>query len=330
LHSGIPGNFAASAGWAIPVAVRLYDDCGERVTNGRVVLRFSNGDPALPLRLTDAGTASYAGTWVPGRPAPQITITAEATASPLPDATVELVGSVESNRVPSIERTGVLHQFNPQPGGPLAPGNVIQVLGSDLASTTTLAEAPLPTTLNGVTIIVAGAPIPISFVSPTQVNAQLPFGLSPGTPYQVIIGAGNAIVPPTTITINGVEPGISTNADGSAVALHENGDVITTDSPALPGEVISIYLAGLGKTEPDVPAGEASPADPIAVVATPVNASLDDRPIDVVAAALSPGLVGLYQVRIAIPADQAAGSYQLIVTQNDREANRSTLPVGSR
>jgi uncharacterized protein (TIGR03437 family) len=330
VHSGIPGNFSASTGWALPVAVRLYDDCGERVPGGRVVLRFSNGDPSLPLRLTEAATATYAGTWVPGRSAAQITITADASAPPMPDSATELVGSVQANRVPVVERGGVLHQFNPQPGGPLAPGTVIQIFGSDLAPSSTVAEAPLPSTLNGVTVIIAGSAVPLSFVSPTQVNAQLPFGLTPGTPYQVIVGAGNAIIPPTTVAINSVEPGVAANIDGSTVALHENGDSITTASPALPGETISVFLGGLGRTTPDVPAGTASPADPLATVVSPVSASLDDRGVDVISANLSPGLVGVYQVRLTIPADMTAGNKTLVIIQNDREANRTTIPVSAQ
>jgi uncharacterized protein (TIGR03437 family) len=162
------------------------------------------------------------------------------------------------------------------------------------------------------------------------VNAQLPFGLNPGTPYQVIVGAGNAIIPPTTLAINSVEPGVAANTDGSTVALHENGDSITANSPALPGETISVFLGGLGRTTPDVPAGTASPADPLATVVSPVSASLDDRGVNVISANLSPGLVGVYQVRLTIPADMTAGNKTLVIIQNDREANRTTIPIGSR
>ena len=61
-----------------------------------------------------------------------------------------------------------------------------------------------------------------------------------------------------------------------------------------------------------------------------LHAHLVENGVDVISANLSPGLVGVYQVRLTIPADMTAGNKTLVIIQNDREANRTTIPVSAQ
>src|SRR6202040_4127367 len=65
VQTGLANSFAAPAGWPTSLAVRLVDDCGSPVPNGQGVATFSNGDPALAMKLTDPNNAIYSATWSP-------------------------------------------------------------------------------------------------------------------------------------------------------------------------------------------------------------------------------------------------------------------------
>jgi uncharacterized protein (TIGR03437 family) len=54
--------------------------------------------------------------------------------------------------------------------------------------------------------------------------------------------------------------------------------------------------------EPAVPTGEAAPATPLSYPAGPVEATIGGRPARVAFAGLTPGLVGVLQVNLEVPA----------------------------
>ncbi len=326
-HTGLTGNFSSPVAWPTPLAVRVADDCGEAVRSAQVVASFSNGDPPLPLRLADPAAGVYSATWAPVGSARQLTITATASAPDFAPATAELIGAVTANRAPAVGRSGVLHAFFPQVGGPVAPGALVEILGQNLAASEATATLPAPDTLNGVTVLISGRPAPLLFVSPTQINAQVPFGLAPETPHTVLVATGAALAMPQPLPLNAVQPGIASEADALAVALRADGTPVTRANPARPGELVSLFMAGLGTTEPEVAAGAVSPEDPPALVVTPVTARVDGREAAVSFAGLAPGLVGVYRVTIEVPAETSAGVHEVAIEQGGIVSNVVRLPV---
>jgi uncharacterized protein (TIGR03437 family) len=314
--------------WPVPLSVLLVNDCGQAVTNGQVVATFSNGDPPLILTATDTVTGNYTATWTPGSAAQQVTITAVATATGFPAASAVISGQVTPNIAPLLTPNGTINAFaiSAEPGVPLAPGTIVQIYGSNLAAQTVTASAiPLPTGLNQTSVIIGGMAAPLYFVSPGQINAQVPFELTAGNPYQVVVNANNALSTPNPIQLTADSPGIAQYAAGQVIAQHLNFSLVTETAPAAPGEIIMIYVAGMGLTNQTVPSGTASPQ---ANVLDAVTLTLGGAPVtNVIYAGLTPTVVGLYQIDFQVPAGAPNGDLQLVLTQTSGVSNSSIVPV---
>jgi uncharacterized protein (TIGR03437 family) len=320
-------NFSVAALWPVPLQIRLSDDCGNAVLNGQIVATFSNGDPPLPMPLTDAVNGFYSATWTPRKPASQVNVTARVSAPGLAPATAEISGAVLPNSAPSLAPASVLHVFNPQVGAPLAPGAIVQIYGSNFASLAAQpASVPLPVVLNGTSVMVGGIAAPLYYVGPGQIDAQIPFELSGAGEYDVVISVNGALTGPQTIQMSPAIPGLAVYNDGSVIAQHQDGSLINRMSPAVPGEYAVLYLAGMGATDNPVATGFGSPGTPLAHPTLTPSLTIGGAPVAVLFAGLTPGLVGLYQINFQIPAT-ASGALDLAVSQGGIVSNSTVLPV---
>lgn len=327
-QTGLVSNFSQPAAWPTPLAILLSDDCGSPVGNGQVVATFSNGDPPLALTASNAAMGMYSGTWTPRSAASTVTITAKASATGLAAASTVISGQVAPNKAPLLTPNATLHVFDPLIGGALSPGNIVQIYGQYLAAQTLVAPAiPQPTALGGTSVIIGGVKVPIYFVSSGQINAQVPFELVAGKKYQILISANGALTTPDTIQLAGDSPGIAAFATGAIIAQHLDGSLVTEAAPAKPAEIIIFYLAGLGLTDNPVTTGDASPGT---VLARPVDmpvVTINGAAAPILFGGLTPGLVGLYQINMAVPSDAPDGDLQLVVSQNGVQSNATILPV---
>jgi minor extracellular serine protease Vpr len=102
----------------------------------------------------------------------------------------------------------------------------------------------------------------------------------------------------------------------------------TPANPAARGEVVVIYCSGLGRTQPTANVGEAAPSSPPASALAPVTVTIGGRPATVQFAGLTPGLVGLYQVNVVVPADApAGGTVPVVVTAGGAASASVTMAV---
>ncbi|MDE3197432.1 MAG: DVUA0089 family protein, partial [Acidobacteriota bacterium] len=323
-ETGLASNFAQPASWPTPLAIKLVNDCGIAVVNGNVTATFSNGDPPLPLSATDSSSGIYSGTWTPRRASSQVTITANAAASGYPAATALITGQVNPNNAPVLTPGATLHVFDPLVGAALGPGNIVQIYGQYLAARTATAPSiPLPSDLGGTSVIIGGKQAPIYFVSPGQINAQVPFELAPGKKYQILISANGALTTPDSIQLGDVSPGIAALGGGMIIAQHLDGSLVTSSSPAKPGEYVVFYMAGLGLTDTPVASGAASPGTDLAHPVDPPSLSLNGENVPILFGGLTPGLVGLYQINFQVPGGIPDGDLPLIVTQDGVESNQT-------
>ncbi len=175
-------------------------------------------------------------------------------------------GSALFGQAPTI--TGVSNSASGAPA--IESGSWVSIYGTGLAATTRPWQASdfsgnnLPTTLDGVSVLIDGKKAAISYVSPGQLNVQAPTDTATGAvPVQVTNSFGTAT---GTATLQNYSPAFFTFQTRYAAAVHNSDGVYVapagsfgsaaTSRPAQPGETLQIYATGFGPTTPAVPAGQ--------------------------------------------------------------------------
>ena len=109
-------------------------------------------------------------------------------------------------------------------------------------------------------------------------------------------------------------PQVAIASGGAAVAHASDFALVTATNPASPGELLSLFVAGLGPTFPRVDPGKPFPSSPLAVVTSPVEVRVNGKPAEVLGAEGFPGAVDGYQVNFRLPADTLKGLASLQVS----------------
>jgi len=96
-------------------------------------------------------------------------------------------------------------------------------------------------------------------------------------------------------------PAIFVNPDGSglAIAQRSDGSLISPDSPAAAGDVVTVFATGLGAVNGTAIAGT-PPVAPIPVKAR-IQCMLGGVSAEVISAALDTGYPGLYRILLRVP-----------------------------
>jgi uncharacterized protein (TIGR03437 family) len=176
--------------------------------------------------------------------------------------------------------------------------------------------------MSGSTVTVNDEPIPILYASHNQINVQFPFHAAGRVTLRVTSANGAS---QAQVNIAPVSPGIFFSADNRIPAvLHLDGQRVTPEYPAQPGEFLQVFMTGLGKVDGEVTAG--TPAPPLRVLA-PVSAAFGIFPAKVDYAGLAPGFAGLYQVNLQVPFSISDGSYLLRIEAGGVSSNSAFVPV---
>lgn len=193
----------------------------------------------------------------------------------------------------------------------LAPNAIATIYGTDLAfstraaTSTDIVKGALPTQLDGVGVWINAMPCSLFYISPTQINFLVPYQITSSI-VSVIVARDGVAGPAVDIQLSSTSPGLFLWGDNNPVAVHLDGQLISSLSPAAPGEVIVIYAAGLGRTVPDTSGGHlATAAFPI-YYASQLQVLLDGTatpPGSILYAGLAPGFAGLYQINLTVPLD---------------------------
>lgn len=325
-------NFTLSVGWPAAMRTQVIDDCGQLVSTATVVASFTNGDPALVL--TSLKDGRYIGTWVPTKEGQQVGITVRALAAGLAEAKIQMQGVVgaAAGTLPQAFRNGLVHAASYAKFAPLAPGSIFSLFGRNLATSTSAASGvPLPKELGDARVTLGGVAVPLFYAGAGQVNGQVPFELTSGAKPSVVVTVKGVAAPPDEITLAEVQPGIFTvdqSGSGQGAILDASYKLVSPASPAKAGDIVQVFCTGLGRTDPPVTSGAASPSSPAATVVNAVTATIAGINAPVQFAGLAPGFVGLYQVNVQVPAGVAAGSaLPLVLTQAGVSSNTVTLAI---
>ena len=103
-------------------------------------------------------------------------------------------------------------------------------------------------------------------------------------------------------------PQVVTTANGPAVTHSSDFSLVTASKPAAAGEILSLFVTGLGPTVPSVDPGQPFPASPPAVVNSPVSVTVNGESAEVIAAVGFRGAIDGYQVNFRVPSDAAKGT----------------------
>src|SRR5262249_8513092 len=119
----------------------------------------------------------------------------------------------------------------------------------------------------------------------------------------------------------------SAYGDWDALAIHEDWSAfIGSANPARPNEIVHLFGTGFGRVDPQPADGAPPPAHPLARTIIPVACQAfgaDNTPLDipVLYSGLAPGLVGVYQMDVRLPASNLRSSVQLACAGEGDNAN---------
>jgi uncharacterized protein (TIGR03437 family) len=212
--------------------------------------------------------------------------------------------------------TGVTNAGSFQTG--LAPATWVSIFGTGLASTTytwqssDFTDGKLPTSLQGVSVMVNGNPAYVEYISPTQINVLVPDSTTVGS-VTVQVTANQAVSNSMAAQQQQFSPSFFTVGASTVAAVHANGTLVSTSSPAAPGEEIVLYGTGFGPTNPATSTGQLVTTS--AALANTVQFTIGGVTLAPSSVEFA-GLVeaGLYQFNVTVPASLKSGDAAVVAT----------------
>ncbi len=210
---------------------------------------------------------------------------------------------------------------------PVAPGGLVNVMGSNLSLTNiATSQVPAPTAFGQSCLTVNGVALPLLLVSSTQINAQLPFTLDGNS--QMTLRTPGGVSNNLNFTILPTAPSVFRTADQSPSVYRGNGALVSDANPVQAGDELVIYATGLGKTNPLVATGAGAPPNAVAMVQPRVV--LGGTPLGVDFAGLSAGAVGVYEIHVSVPSGVAGGEGVPLTINQGGSSTTVNLQVASQ
>jgi uncharacterized protein (TIGR03437 family) len=272
-------------------------------------LLFSSFADGSSLALNATGSVYLAGSTslpvLPKRPAglyagPTSAFLAKIDPAPNPSVVINSIVNVsisENTYVP------------PYPGGAVAPGELVRIEGHNLGPATKVdaqldSTGRLPFATANTQVLFDKSPAPLISVQDTAVVCFVPFEVSPAGQVAQLTLTSNGQ------TSNSVRVAVTASLPEILAVANQDGTANSATNPALQGSVISVYVTGLGQTNPAGVDGQVNTSN-AAVPLAPVNPYVGGiaTPPQFVGAAV--GMVaGITQVNLQVPAGKypASGS----------------------
>jgi uncharacterized protein (TIGR03437 family) len=136
--------------------------------------------------------------------------------------------------------------------------------------------------------------------------------------------------PEITVTLADAAPALFPIAGGYAIATDPAGKLLTADAPAHAGDIVVIYLTGLGRTSPNPAMGEIPSYAASMVAFASLKVTLNDVAVDpmlIKYAGLTPGSAGLYQINLELPREIGSDPEIRVTAGNPAAQTGLKLPV---
>jgi uncharacterized protein (TIGR03437 family) len=236
----------------------------------------------------------------------------------------------QMDTVPYIAPAGVRNAAGDTPSSAVAPGSIITIFGENLSPTLEVGRVnPLSQAIAGVTVTVDDRILGLLFVSPKQINAQVPSNLPDGD-YTLAVHSTTQADVSATFTVRRDAPGLffqSADSQQYAIALHEDGSLVTPENPAKAGETLALLGTGFGPYKGIVIDGF-FPPEPAPVLMDSVTVSAGDQSPVQASAGAALGYTGVAATKFRVPDGLPAGAnVALKVTVNGTDSNTVTLPI---
>ena len=224
---------------------------------------------------------------------------------------------------PLISSVSMVGQNAPPANAALAPGALVTLAGANLGASGQASTVPLPRNLAGTFVAVEGVRAPLFTTSSGQIEIQIPGDLPAGAA-SIAVSVSGEMSNTFTASLLAAAPSIL------AVTHAATGLALSGANPAVPGEVLTVYLTGLGAVNPDLAIGSAAPQGSLVDTVLMPQVLVGSTSLNVSFSGLTPGYVGLYEVNVTLPmALPQASSAALTVTCSGQSASIS-LPVASQ
>ena len=186
---------------------------------------------------------------------------------------------------PLIVLGSAVNSASLQPG-PIAPGMLIDLLGTGLAPAAAASTQVLIDLINA----------PILSITSAAVLVQAPEQLAGSSAQVEIIASGN-VVAQFSVDVTAAAPALFADASGQALANNQDGTINAIANPAPRGSVVAFYGTGQG------------------VADLPVSAAIGGYAADVLYSGPVVNYPGLWQINVRIPAGYIApGDLGAIIT----------------
>jgi minor extracellular serine protease Vpr len=247
---------------------------------------------------------------------------------------IRKVGSLGAATTPNFSAAGITNGASFKTG--LTAGGLITIFGANLSNGVvgfaSFNQVPLPTSLANSRVLINGSAIPLFYVvnigGSEQISAQAPFEIAGQQNVSLSIDNGRVVSPAIQVPVLAAQPGIFLPDGVDGAFLHgADNSLVTAAKPASPGEVVVLYCTGLGAvTPPGTTGGLASGTQLSNTNITPA-VTVGGTTANIGFSGLAPGLVGLYQINLTVPAGTSSGSANVIVVANGVSSNTARLPV---
>ena len=228
--------------------------------------------------------------------------------------------------------------FSNLPNSPIQPGTWVAIKGSNLSNTNPgrgwNANESFPTSMDGTSVTINGKPAFVYYISPTQVNVQAPSDSTSG-PVNVVVTNNGANSAPATAQYQASAPAllqwgggqyayaeITRNPDNAYIG---NPAVVTGTVAAKAGDILTLWVTGLGATNPALPAGQQPQFvnGSFPAVTTAPTVTVGGVNVTVLGSILR--FAGLYQVNVQLPASVPSGNVPIKVIQGSFQSPDGVL-----
>ncbi len=328
-----PDGFTTTVGRPLTVEAGLIDDCGFPVRGGVVVAGASANAVLRDMGSSSRGPRGaevFRGTVFASESGP-LQLLFRGAANALIPGELRLSGAVFAGQGGQLRSASQLvHAATFAPGRAIAPGSIATLFGSGFpAPPQQPSELPLPESLEGLSVRVAGRPAPLFFLNATQANLQVPTETPASTLVQSLVQIGDRYLPPETSFTASAQPGVFALSGNTAVVINQDGSINTPLNPAARGQIVVAYLTGIGATLPATLTGQPAPAaEPFARPSQAWSAQIGGAEAEVLFLGLTPGFVGLAQANLRIAEDAATGAETpLVIDIGGRRSPPTMLAV---